>query len=68
MHEVVPHYVARYWDMMALARDEPCQVIGPEALIKDKPGFAVELLTRGSINASPYSNAQHQVLMVMRGH
>lgn len=68
VHKLVPNYVARYWDMMALGRDKPCQVIGPNGLIKDKPGFAIELLTRGSISADTYRNQQHEVLMVMRGH
>ena len=68
VENVVPNYVARYWDMMALARNKPCQVIGETALIKDKPGFEVELLTRDSINSDRYQSPQHQVLMVMRGH
>jgi len=66
--KVVPDYVARYWDMMALAKNKPCQVIGEAALIKDKPGFEVELLTRGSITTDAYISPQHEVLMVMRGH
>jgi len=66
--KVVPDYVARYWDMMALASNKPCQVIGEAALIKDKPGFEVELLTRGSIATDSYINPQHEVIMVVRGH
>jgi mannose-6-phosphate isomerase-like protein (cupin superfamily) len=65
---VVPAYVARYNDMMALAARKPCAVIGPEALIRDRPGFDVEFLTRGSIPAEPYGTERHEVLMVMRGH
>ena len=66
--KVVPDYVARYWDMMALASNKPCQVIGEAALIKDKPGFEAELLTRGSIATDSYINPQHEVIMVVRGH
>lgn len=66
--DVVPHYVARYWDLMAMAAKEPAKVIGTDALLRDKPGFEVELLTRGSIPADAYSIDQHEVLMVMRGH
>ena len=66
--KVVPDYVARYWDMMALASNKPCQVIGEAALIKDKPGFEVDLLTRGSIATDSYINPQHEVIMVVRGH
>ena len=65
---VVPGYVARYWDLMALAGHEPARVIGAEGKLKDRPGFEVELLTRGSIPETPYSTDRHEVLMVMRGH
>ena len=43
-------------------------VIGEDGLLKDKPGFEIEFLTRGSIPATPYSTDQHEVLMPMRGH
>ncbi|SNZ07665.1 cupin domain-containing protein [Cohaesibacter gelatinilyticus] len=65
---VVRNYIGRYWDMMALAADEPCKVIGEQALLKDKPGFEVELLTRGSISEETYSVDRYEILMVMRGH
>ena len=66
--DVVPHYVARYWDLMALADHQPARVIGADAILKDRPGFDVELLTRGSIPEDPYEIDRHEVLMVMRGH
>lgn len=66
--DVVPGYVARYWDLMALARKAPARVIGADAILKDKPGFEVELLTRGSIPEASYATDRHEVLMVMRGH
>ncbi len=66
--DVIPEFVARYWDLMALARDKPAKVIGPDAVLKDRPGFTVELLRRGSISDDAYSTDQHEVLMVMRGH
>lgn len=65
---VVPGHVARYWDLMALARNAPAKVIGEHALLRDKPGFEVELLTRGSIPTTPYALDRHEVLMGMRGH
>lgn len=65
---VVRDYVARYWDMMALAAGNPCKVIGENALLKDKPGFEVEFLTRGSIPDTAYKLNCHEILMVMRGH
>ncbi|HRJ68489.1 MAG TPA: cupin domain-containing protein [Beijerinckiaceae bacterium] len=65
---VVRNYVARYWDLMALAAGKPCKVIGAEAVLKDRPGFEVELLTRGSISEKPYSMKRHEILMPVRGH
>ncbi|MGV1793495.1 cupin domain-containing protein [Rhizobium sp. A37_96] len=65
---VVRDYVARYWDLMALSRNAPAKVIGENALLRDKPGFEVEFLTRGSIPQDAYSVDRHEVLMVMRGH
>ncbi len=66
--EVVPAYVGRYNDMMALAAKKPCAVIGEKALIRDKPGFEVDFLTRGSIPADRYATDRHEIVMVMRGH
>ena len=66
--EVVPRYVARYWDLMAMAAGHPAKVIGPDAVLRDRPGFAVELLTRGSIPEEMHVSDRHHVLMVMRGH
>ena len=66
--EVVPDFVARYWDLMAMAQRQPARVIGAEARLRDRPGFEVELLTRGSIPDTPYALDRHEILMVMRGH
>lgn len=66
--DVVPGYVARYWDLMALAGHSPAKVIGVDALLKDRPGFEVEFLTRGSLPETQYKIDRHEVLMVMRGH
>jgi quercetin dioxygenase-like cupin family protein len=65
---VVRDCVARYGDMMALARETPARVIGKDCLLNDRPGFEVELLTRGSISRDSYSSDRHEVLMAMRGH
>lgn len=66
--EVVPDYVARYWDMMAMSDSAPCNVIGPEALLKDRPGFSVDFLSRDSIDPAAYSTDDHEILMGMRGY
>jgi len=65
---VIPGYVARYWDMMALAAKKPAKVIGADALLKDKPGFEVEFLTRGSEPDEMATFDKHTVLMPVRGH
>lgn len=66
--DVIPGYVARYWDLMALAGKKPAKVIGPDALLKDRPGFEIDFLTRGSIDDEMITSDQHTVLMPMRGH
>ncbi len=66
--DVVPAYVARYLDLMALAAGGPAKVIGPDAAIKDKPGFEVEFLTRGSRSSDPMASDAHEVLMPVKGH
>ena len=66
--DVVPNFVARYWDLMALGATQPAHVIGDGALLQDRPGFDCHFLTRGSQGADPYSIDQQEVFMVMRGH
>jgi mannose-6-phosphate isomerase-like protein (cupin superfamily) len=66
--DVVPACVARYWDLMALADRQPAKVIGAQGRLRDRPGFEVDFLTRGSIPAVPYTNARHEILMPMRGY
>lgn len=66
--DVVPHYVARYWDMMALADKQPARVIGENAMLRDKPGFEIDFLTRGSIPDAPYRVEVNEVVMPVRGH
>ena len=66
--EVVPYFVARYWDLMALSDHQSAKVIGAQACLKDRPGFEMELLSRKSISPDAYSLDCHEILMVMRGH
>ena len=66
--QVVGMGVRRYWDLMALSGSAPCPVIGEKAVIRDKPGFEVDFLSRNSIAPEPYSTDRHEILMVMRGH
>ena len=65
---VVPRYVARYWDLVALADKQPAQVIGEQGVLRDKPGFTAEFITRSSCAKAGCDLQQHQVLMPVRGH
>ncbi|MFK7902381.1 MAG: cupin domain-containing protein, partial [Nitratireductor sp.] len=66
--DVVPKFVARYWDLMALSDNQPVKVIGDGAILQDRPGFDVELLSRGSICNESYKIDAHEIIMIMRGH
>ena len=66
--EVIPDFVARYWDLMALSDRQPARVIAADGVLRDRPGFEVEFLSRGSIPDTPYTTERHEVVMPMRGH
>jgi len=66
--QVVPDYVARYWDMVALSDRQPCKVLGAEGLLRDRPGFEIDFLTRSSIPGTAYATDRHEVLMPVRGY
>lgn len=66
--EVVPNYVARYLDMMALSGKSPAHVIGDGAMLQDKPGFDIDFLSRNSLSAEPYTSNHAEVLMGMKGY
>ncbi|WP_171170226.1 cupin [Ruegeria sp. HKCCA0370] len=68
VEDVVGKYVARYWDLMALSAKKPAKVIGENALIKDKPGFEVDFLGRGSAMTQPIAAEKPVVLMPASGH
>ena len=66
--EVLPNHVARYLDLMALADRKPVAVIGEHGLLRDKPGFEIDFITRGSATEAKASVKVPTVLMPMRGH
>ena len=66
--QVVGMGVRRYWDMVALARDTPVKVIGETGIIRDKPGFEVDLVTRGSATENMHRHDRPSVLMPVKGH
>ncbi len=66
--DVLPNHVARYLDLTALADRDPVTVIGENGVLRDKPGFEVSLITRGSASDAMHSHPYPSVLMPMRGH
>ena len=66
--DVVPNYVARYWDMVALADKTPAKVIAADGMLRDKPGFEVSLITRASAASEMRSHDHACVLMPVTGH
>ncbi|WP_293447373.1 cupin domain-containing protein [Planktotalea sp.] len=66
--DVIPHYIARYLDLYGLADRKPCKVIGENGKLKDRPGFEVDLITRGSASAAMHTHDRPSVLMPVTGH
>ena len=68
--DVLPNHVARYNDLVSLAGKHPAMVIGKNGVLRDRPGFEVSFVTRGSMAALPamHQHDRSSVLMPMRGH
>ena len=66
--DVLPNHVARYWDLVALADRRPAKVIGEHGVLRDKPGFEVDFVTRGSSGTDMHAHDRPSVLMPVRGH
>lgn len=66
--DVLPNHVARYNDLMALADHAPALVIGENGILRDKPGFEVEFITRGSASEAKHSHALPSVFMPVKGY
>ena len=66
--QVIPRHVARYLDLMGLARNMPAKVVGVGAVLPDRPGFDIDFIARGSLGAEAVQIDQSVVLMPMRGH
>ena len=66
--EVVPNHVARYWDLVALADRRPAKVIGTTGVLRDRPGFEVDFITRASATEDRHRHDRPSVLMPVRGH
>ncbi|MDP7151889.1 MAG: cupin domain-containing protein [Paracoccaceae bacterium] len=66
--QVIPNFVARYWDLVAFADKTPIQVIGETGVLKDKPGFEVNFMTRASAHDTKQAHDRPSVLMPVKGH
>ena len=66
--DVLPNHVARYLDMVAYADKTPCKVIGETGLLRDKPGFEVDFITRASASDRKHKHDKPSVLMPVTGH
>ena len=66
--QVVGGYVRRYLDMVALGQSGPVKVIGEKGIIRDKPGFEVDFITRTSATDTKHSHDKPSVLMPVKGH
>jgi mannose-6-phosphate isomerase-like protein (cupin superfamily) len=67
VRDVVPRWVARYLDLLALSSVGPIEVIGQNGQIFDRPGFKVDFVSgqaAGSIAATPF----YTVLMPIKGY
>ena len=65
--DVVPRWIARYLDLLALSSDEPIEVIGQNGQIFDRPGFMVDFVSSqatGPIAPNPF----YTVLMPVKGY
>ncbi len=66
--QVIPNHIARYLDLVAYADRDPVLVIGETGILRDKPGFEVDFLTRFSAQDRTQIALYPTVLMPMQGH
>ena len=66
--QVIPNHVARYWDLVAYADRKPAMVIGEHGILRDKPGFEVQFITRSSATEAKQTYERPSVLMPVKGH
>ena len=66
--QVLPNHVARYLDLVALADRKPVTVIGETGVLRDRPGFEVDFMTRASARDSKQTAPYPTVLMPVHGH
>jgi len=65
--DVVPRWVARYLNLLALSSDGPTEVIGENGQIFDRPGFKVDFVS-GQAAMSEVPTPFFTVLMPIKGY
>ena len=66
--QVIGGYVRRYNDLVAIAGKAPVKVIGEKGVIRDRPGFEIDFITRASASEVKHSHTRPSVLMPVKGH
>ena len=66
--QVIKHFIARYWDLVAMAHQQPISVIGHQGVLIDRPGFEVDFLTQSSESHLAEKKNCYEVLMPVFGH
>ena len=66
--DVIPNFIARYHDLMALSDRKPAKVIAQAGILRDKPGFEVDFLSNGSATDRKHRHDKPSVLMPVKGH
>ncbi len=66
--EVLPRYVARYLDLMAMADRAPVLVLGENGLLRDRPGFEIEFFSTTSDCSGPGHPDRYEILMPVKGY
>lgn len=65
--DIVPRWVSRYLDLLALSKDGEVLVIGEEGIIFDKPGFEVSFVSSFT-QMNEIKSDKFDVLMPIKGH
>ena len=65
--DIVPRWISRYLDLLALSKDGEVSVIGEQGVIFDKPGFEVSFVSSFTQMNDIKSN-KFDVLMPVKGH
>ncbi len=66
--QVVGGYVRRYWDLVAISDAKPVMVIGEKGVIRDKPGFEIDFISRKSATSETQKHDHPAVLMPVKGY